>query len=433
MKKLCASQFSDSLWRATSAPGPTLPRLRGDIRTGIAIIGAGFTGLAAAHHLAAAGVECAVIEANDVGWGASGRNGGMAVLRYKTSWARLAQAFGDAAARDLHKLLLHAFDLLEMAVQAYGVDCGFARCGHITAAHGGSALQMFERDLQWLAAIGDRAPRQLDAAETAALTGTECYRGGYLDRRAGAIRPLDFVRGFAAGIAAKGVPIYVQSPMRRLREEGATLVLETSEGSVRAEQALVATNAYTELESFGTDLGARVVPVSTSAVSTEPLGAALASRIMPQGHVVSDTRHLLNWFRFGPGNRLVYGGRASLTGKEAPEVYAGLERKLIETFPMLEATAIEHQWSGKVAVTLDDFPHVGRLTPRIVYARGDGGRGVVLAQLLGKLVARLAMGERSDAGPMSAAAFTRIPLQPLRIPAMQAVAGYYGLLDRLRW
>jgi glycine/D-amino acid oxidase-like deaminating enzyme len=409
-----------------------LPRLRGDVRTGTAIVGAGFTGLAAAHHLAVAGVECAVIDANDVGWGASGRNGGMAVLRYKTSWAELARALGDAAARALHALLLHAFDLLEGAVHQYGIECGFARCGHVTAAHGPGALAMLERDLQWLAANGDRVPRLLDAGETAALTGSACYRGGYLDPRAGAIQPLAFVRGLAAGIAAKGVPIYVQSRLRRLREEGAGVVLECPDGTLRAEQVLVATNAYTELVPFGTDLGASVVPVSTSAVSTAPLSEALASRILPQRQVASDTRHLLNWFRFGPGNRLVYGGRASLTGKEHPQVYAGLERKLVATFPQLRGVPIEHRWSGKVAVTLDDFPHVGRLTPRIVYAMGYGGRGVVLAQLLGNLAAQLAMGGRIDAGPMSAAGFTRIPLQRLRIPAMQAVAGYYGLLDRLR-
>jgi glycine/D-amino acid oxidase-like deaminating enzyme len=201
---------------------------------------------------------------------------------------------------------------------------------------------------------------------------------------------------------------------------------------VRASQVLVATNAYTDLSAFGTDLGQRVVAVSTSAVSTAPLPADLLAPILPGGEVVSDTRHLLNWFRRGPGDRIVYGGRASLTGQETPAVYGGLERKLVETFPELAGVPIEHRWSGKVAVTLDDFPHVGRASARVLYAMGYGGRGVVLTSLLGKLAAQLARGEAIDAGPMGAGAFARIPLQQLRIPAMQALAGYYGLLDMLR-
>jgi glycine/D-amino acid oxidase-like deaminating enzyme len=236
----------------------------------------------------------------------------------------------------------------------------------------------------------------------------------------------------AAGIAAKGVPIFVGATVQALHEDRDGVVLETSRGIVRAKQALVATNAYTELVRFGTDLGERIVPVSTSIVTTAPLPGATLAAVLPQRHVVSDTRHLLNYFRIAPGNRVLFGGRGSLTGQESPEVYSGLERKLAETFPALEGAAIDHRWSGKVAVTLDDFPHVGRLSPRVAYAMGYGGRGVVLTNLLGKALAQLALGESPDLGPLGEAGFTRIPLQAVRIPAMKAVAGYYGLLDRLR-
>jgi len=240
------------------------------------------------------------------------------------------------------------------------------------------------------------------------------------------------VRGLAAGVAAKGMPIFVDTRVDALRDEHDGVVLETAYGVVRAKQALVATNAYTELVRFGTDLGSRIVPVSTSIVTTEPLPETVLATILPQRHVVSDTRHLLNYFRIAPGNRLLYGGRGSLTGQETPDVYKGLERKLAETYPALAGVPIDHRWSGKVAVTLDDFPHVGRLGPRVAYAMGYGGRGVILTSLLGKMLAQLAMGETVEAGPMGSAAFTRIPLQAIRIPAMKAVAGYYGLLDRLK-
>ena len=130
----------------------------------------------------------------------------------------------------------------------------------------------------------------------------------------------------------------------------------TAGGTVRAQQLLICSNAYTELFPLGTDLHRRVVPVSTSVITTAPLPDALLRALLPQGHLVSDTRHWLNYFRIAPGNRLLFGGRGSLTGRESPEVYHGLERRLFETFPVLEGVALDHRWSGKVAVTLDDLP-----------------------------------------------------------------------------
>jgi glycine/D-amino acid oxidase-like deaminating enzyme len=426
-------QHPPSLWLATANPVPELPTLERDLYTDVAIVGGGYTGLVAAHHLSRAGVACAVLEANDAGWGASGRNGGMAVLRYKTPWSELAKRFGHERTRYLHRLLLEALDLLEETVGEYRIDCDFERCGHITAANGKAALATLSDDVRWLETEArDKVPRMLDAPSNAELTGTDCYVGGYLDRRAGGIHPFNYVRGMADALSRKGVPVYVGAEVQSLREQGEGVILETERSVIRAKQALVATNAYTDTVPFGTDLGSRLIPVWTSIVTTEPLPDELLRQIVPQRHVVSDTRHLLNYFRIAPGHRLLYGGRGSLTGTETAEVYAGLERKLAETFPALRGTAVDHRWSGKIAVTLDDFPHVGRVTPRIAYAMGYGGRGVVLTNLLGKMLAQLAMGQAIDAGPMSAAPFGRIPLHALRIPAMKAVAGYYGLLDRLK-
>ena len=427
------SLHAPSVWLSTANPSVELPRLQRDLYTDVAIVGGGYTGLVAAHHLSRAGVGCAVLEANDAGWGASGRNGGMAVLRYKKPWAALAKRYGHERTRYLHFLLVEALDLLEETVYEYRISCDFARCGHITAAHGERALTMLKADVQWLESEArDKVPRIINADSTAELTGTTCYAGAYVDARAAGIHPLNYARGLAEGLSRKGVSVYIGAEVQWLREQAAGVILETTGGIVRAKQVLVATNAYTDLVRFGTDLGSRVVPVWTSVVTTEPLPDELLRRILPQQHVVSDTRHLLNYFRLAPENRLLYGGRGSLTGEETPEVYEGLRRKLVETFPALTEAAIDHRWSGKVAVTRDDFPHVGRVSPRIAYAMGYGGRGVVLTNLLGKMLAELAMGKAIDAGPMSSAPFGRIPLRGLRIPAMKAVAGYYGLLDRLK-
>jgi glycine/D-amino acid oxidase-like deaminating enzyme len=421
-----------SLWAASAHPARAFPQLESAIQTDVAIIGGGFTGLSAAYHLSRAGVACAVLETNDIGWGASGRNGGMAVLRYKTPWAGLARRHGESVAIRLHRLLLEALDTMESMVSEIGIDCGFARHGHITAANGGAAIRMLEADIDWLATVNDRAPRMLTRAETAELCGTDCYVGGYLDPRAAGIHPLDYVRGLANGLAESGVPVYTNTSVVGVSEDSSGVALSTPGGGVRARHLIVATNAYTALHRFGTDLDRRVVPVSTSVIATAPLAEAVLDRLLPERQLVSDTRHLLNYYRIAPGNRLMFGGRGSLTGQESPEVYSGLEDRLRETFPSLQDTAVEFRWSGKVAVTLDDFPHVGRLSPRTAYAMGYGGRGVVLTGLLGKMLAMLVRNEPLDAGPMGGDNFQRIPFHALRIPAMKAVAGYYRLLDALK-
>lgn len=421
-----------SVWASSANPLPAFPALSTDLRTDVAIIGGGFTGLSAAYHLARAGVACTVLEANDIGWGASGRNGGMAVLRYKTPWSMLASRYGEDTARHLHQLLLEAVDLLEAVVADLGIDCEFRRYGHITAANGRSAMHMLETDIAWLAGAGDRAMRMLSAGETAERAGTGCYLGAYLDPRAAGIHPLNYTRGLAAGLAVRGVALHSATPVTAIHDGGHEMILSTPGATVKSRQVLVATNAYTELFRFGTDLQRRIVPVSTSVITTAPLPEAVLRALLPEGHLVSDTRHLLNYYRVAPGNRLLFGGRGSLTGNESPEVYSGLERKLVDTFPALTDVPIDHRWSGKVAVTLDDFPHVGRLGSRVFYAMGYGGRGVALSGLLGKLLAELARGETVQAGPMTGNSFAPIPFHGLRIPAMKAVAGYYRLLDALK-
>jgi len=427
-----SASHPQSVWLSSANPARAFEPLQADLNTEVAIIGGGFTGLSAAWHLAKADVSCVLLEGNDIGWGASGRNGGMAVLRYKKPWAALARQYGEDTARQLHRLLLGALDTIERMVEEAGIACDFLRYGHITAANGKSAVAMLEADIAWLRSAGDSTPRMLSRAETAELAGSDCYLEGYLDPRAAGIHPLNYARGLAAALSDRGVPLYCATPVTAISDDGEGVSICTPGATVRARRLLIATNAYTELFGFGTDLDRRVVPVSTSVITTAPLEPEHLRKLLPAGHLVSDTRHLLNYYRVAPGGRLLFGGRGSLTGRESLEVYAGLERKLVETFPSLAGVGIDHRWSGKVAVTLDDFPHVGRLGARVAYAMGYGGRGVILTGLLGKLLAKLATGAEANAGPMGGENFAPIPFHGLRIPGMKAVAGYYRLLDALK-
>jgi len=423
----------DSVWRATARIGdPSLTALPASTTTDVAVIGAGFTGLAAAHYLHAAGLRTVVLDAHEIGFGASGRTGGMAVPRYKRGFATLAARYGNETVKHLHQLILEAVDTLEELVDDNGLQCHFQRCGHITAAHGANALAALRQDAEWLARIqGDRHPVMLDSHAMHARTGTSVYVGGYFDPRGASIHPLEYVRGLAASLAAKGVDIHPHTPVHGVLDaKDGRFELRTPNGTVLARQVLIATSAYTDTYKLNVNLGRRIVPVASSVIATAPLSEELAAPILRYGNLLTDTRKLTNYFRMLPDRRLFFGGRGDLLGRDAPGSFRGLEELLAATFPHLEGrVAIAHRWSGKVAVTLDDFPHIGSIKPGLHFALGYGGRGVALAQLLGKMLADVACGRRPNAGPMSDSAFVPIPFHVLRVPAMQTMAMYYRWLD----
>ncbi|MBL8669287.1 MAG: FAD-binding oxidoreductase [Alphaproteobacteria bacterium] len=421
-----------SYWAATALPAPALRPLAADAAADVVIVGGGFTGLGAARDLWRSGTSCIVLEAADAGWGASGRNGGFAVPRYKKGWADLAAAFGHEETRKLRAMILEAIDTIEQTASEFGIACHFDRSGHCVAAHGKDALATLESDVAWLASEGgDRSMRVLGRGETRDAIGAGTYCGGILDPKGAMIHPLSYVRGLATALASRGVPIHVATPATRVFETADGVVVETPNGTVRAKQAIMATNAYTPPGVAQGALDRRVVPVSTSVIATKPLTPNVLASLLPSRYAVSDTKHLMHYFRHLPDGRLMFGGRGDVTGRrEDPSIYRGLEEGLVKLYPQLEGTAIDHRWSGMVAVTLDNFPHIGRVSDRIAYAMGYGGRGVALANLLGKYLARLVRGETVDAGPMSRGSFSPIPFHGLRVPMLKLVAGWYSWQDR---
>jgi gamma-glutamylputrescine oxidase len=427
-----SAQHPDSYWVETSNPASILPTLAGEQKADVVIIGAGFTGLSTAYHLSQAGIQAIVVEAEDFGWGASGRNGGMLPPRYKKGFASIAKIYGNEVTRRLHAIIHEAIDTVESIVSDCALDCGFARTGQITAAHSRAHLASLEQDCAWMTAeAGDRTAQILSRSNTADEVGASIHVGGWFDPRGAAIHPLNYVRGLANALQKRGVPIFVRSPVRRLVEEPDAIRLELPGGTIAARQVVIATNAYTDATGFAPHgLERRIVAVNTSVICTNPIGGNRAGAVLPGRRMVADTKHIMNWYRMMPDNCLIFGGRGDITGRsDDPSVYAKLERQLAETFPVIADVGVRHRWSGKVAITLDDFPHVGRLSPRVAYAMGYGGRGVALANMLGKYLAQLVEGKTVDAGPMSTNAFDPIPFHAFRVPGMQIVARWYQYLD----
>jgi glycine/D-amino acid oxidase-like deaminating enzyme len=423
----------ESVWQETALPAAAFPRLTSEVSATVAILGGGYTGLSAAHHLAEAGIDAVVLEAAAPGWGASGRNGGMLVPRPKTSLIEIETLWGRDEALRQRRLQREAVETVARLVEDHGVACHFAQEGYLAAAHTETARDALAAEAAWLRGVGGEATaRALGKDGMAEALGGGAYRGGYLDPLGARIQPLSYARGLAAGMARRGVPIYAESAALSLEAEAAGWRVRTAAGAVRAQHVVLATNGYTPPGLFPGAMHRRVVPVSASAVATAPLPGNLAGRILPGGRTLSDTKRLLNWMRLTPDNRLVFGGRADITGKRSDAAsYRGIETALHALFPDLRDVPITHRWSGFVAVTQDHWPHLGSLAPRLHYALGYGGRGVAMASLLGKYLAQQVAGPAPELGPITASPFRPIPLHGLRVPAMRSLAAWYRLKDRL--
>jgi len=421
-----------SVWRETAPSLPPFEKLKRSLSTEVVIVGAGFTGLSAAHHLAERGIECIVIDEHEPGWGASGRNGGMLVPRTKIAPSRIEQTWGRSEALEQRRLLHSALDTVSHLIDYYSIDCAFRKGGYVAAAHNARYLAKLAEDVNWLHEIaGEVDVRSLSGEQIAEMIGSTAYVGGYFDPLGATVQPLAYVEGLADGLRRRGVGIYGDCYVERMDEDLSGVRLVAGGFNISSMHVILATNAYTPAFGFPGALARRIVAVSSSVIATEPLLQGIPSEIFPNGVAVSDTKHLLNWARLTPDNRLVFGGRGDITGRsDSIHSYRELEQVMKTTFPFVAHTKITHRWSGKVAVTRDGWHHLGSFHPKMHYAVGYGGRGVAMSALMGRLLAELVEGKRIDLGPITASKnFTVFPFHNFRIPAMRIAAAYYRMRD----
>lgn len=423
-----SDELPPSLWAATAAPAPATAPLAGDHRADVVIIGAGYTGLSAALHLAEAGIDTVVLEARELGWGASGRNGGQIIPGTKYTSEELISRFGPEKGPPLAAFAERTADLVFDIVARHGIDCDAARTGWIRAAHSQAALDMLGPQAEALTARGEPVAL-LDRKEAARLLGTDSYVGGLLDRRGGRLQPLSYARGLARAAQRLGARLHTRSPARGLRPNGAAWEIATPGGSLHARRVLLATNAYTD--DLWPGLRRSVIPVYSVQVATEPLPPHIRQSILPQGHVVSDMRRLLLYFRLDAAGRLIFGGRGSLRESSMDGSFAFAERQMRRLFPAAAGLPRQYAWAGQVALTLDVLPHVWDLAPGLTAALGYNGRGVGMASALGKAVARYIAEDNTDALPFPREKLRTIPFHRLRTPMLAAATQYYRLRDFL--
>jgi len=394
----------------------------------VAIVGAGYTGLSAARHLARIGASVVVVERERVGAGASSRNGGQVLTGLKLDPHALIARFGASRAGELFAMSLDAIAFLEEVIAADAIECGYERTGHVQAASKPAHFDGFRREQEVLAEAFGHSVRLVDRAQQHEEVGSERYFGLLVDERSAGLNPASYVRGLGLGAVRSGAVVVERCRARRIARSGRGWTVATERGDVDAGDVLIATDAYTD--GAAPFLQRRFVPVGSYMIATERLPGGLAAALLPRRRMVFDSRHFLHYFRLSADDRLLFGGRAEFsqpTEASTRRAAASLRVGMLRVFPQLRGIAIEYAWSGRVAFTRDQMPHAGRIEG-LYYAGGYCGHGVAMATYLGATIARRMAGEPIE-HPLFDDRFAPIPLyngSPWFLPLAGA---YYRFKD----
>ena len=430
-----------SYWAATAGPDPDgIRTLDGDRRADVAVIGGGYTGLAAAYRLDGThGLDAVVLEANAIGWGASGRNGGFALITLgKVGLEDRIRRWGIEAARRSIAIGVEAIETVRELIAREHIACDPGPDGSLLVAHRPSAVaDLQERVRLYREVLGYPHVEFLDHARLehdGYLRGAEAS-GALRTRNAFGLHPLKYVRGLAAAALRCGATLCERSPVVEWRREGSEHVLVTPRGAVRARAVIMATNGYTA-EGLHPFFRGRLLPATSNIIVTRPLTAAEWRDVgMLTTQVYSDTRKLLFYWRRLPDDRLLFGGRAGVLDTPAgrSRCRRRLEAHVAAKWPALRGVASEYFWSGKVCLSYDLMPHVNRADgdPSVAYALAYQGSGVAMSTYCGGLVADLVAGKDVPRDtPLTSATLPRFPLPFLRSAYLAGAYVVYGVKDR---
>lgn len=427
------SQRPNNYYLAAAGAGARYAALAGDVTTDVCVVGGGIAGCSTALHLAERGMRVTLLEAERIGFGASGRSGAQAIFGYACGQQKLEQQVGAAAARQMWDISLEGLELVRTLIARHQIDCNYI-AGQMHVAIKPRHERELRAEVDELQRHYDYpSVRYLERDATRALIASDRYNGALLDTNSGHLQPLKYTRGLAVAAERAGVVIHESSRVVVLDPgAGATAPsrVRTTSGTVTAKYVVLCGNAL--LGSLVPALARKIMAVGTYIVATEKLGAERAGALITNNAAVTDINWVLDYFRRSADHRLLFGGRVSYSGLDAFASANATRSRLLAVFPQLRDVAIEYAWGGYVDITMSRAPHFGRLAPNVYFLQGFSGHGIALTGIAGKLAADAIAGsaEKFDL-------FARLPHQDfpggslLRRPALVLAMLYYRLRDLL--
>lgn len=413
-----------SLYADTARPAPETPVLDGDRSVSVAIVGGGFTGLSTALHLAEQGVDVAVLEAHEPGWGASGRNGGQVNPGLKHDPDQVEKDFGPDLGRRMVALSGNAPNVVFDLIQHHQIACEALQSGTLRTAMGNRALRDIRRSAEQWAPRSDKVSF-LDREVISGLTGTDRYLGAMLDRRGGQLNPLGYARGLAAAAMHAGAAVHGGTKVSRIGKDGARWRLTTPTGTVTAEKIILATNGYSD--DLWPSLRQSIVPAYSAIAASEPV----PDDVMPTRSSLYEMGEITVYYRKDRDGRVLMGGRSVQRDVSNPEELRYLIDYAIRLWPALRDVRWTHGWSGQVAITTDHYPHIHEPDETVLICLGYNGRGVAMSTAMGPELARRVAGGRAADIAMPITGIRQIPLHGLWKTAVEARVLYGRVRDFL--
>ena len=419
----------DSYYVASAIDRRARPQLEGSHDADVCVIGAGYTGLSCALHLARSGLKVVVLEAETAGFGASGRNGGQVITGQRVDQPDLERKYGEAHAHHLWNSALEARSLVLSLIDEHKIKCDVAP-GHVVAAVRKSHARDLEAHVEHLARrYNYKDARYVSATEMPALVATQNYKGGMYDAAGYHLHPLNYALGLARAAEDAGAAIFESSRVTKV-EPGERVRVGTQTGVVTANFVVYACNGY--LGGLNAELARTIMPLSNYIAATEPLGGARAKALIPSGAAIADTKFVLDYYRLSADGRLLFGGGETYGDRDVDNASEIVRPHIERVFPQLKGVRIDYAWGGRLAITLPRLPHVGRLTPTTYFAQGYSGQGVAIATLVGKLIAEAIAGQAARFDVYASLKIPQLPGGALFRKPLQALGLFwYALRDRL--
>jgi gamma-glutamylputrescine oxidase len=414
---------------AASANTQTLrPALTGDHIFDVCVVGAGYSGLSTALHLAEQGHNVAVVEGARIGWGASGRNGGQVVNGLNASLQTIKRRYGQDIANFVAGLVMEGGEIIRERVKTYDIQCDYKPTNLFTAYTDAHMRELEERLALWQG-YGLNTQEMVSKDKIRDYVGSDVYAGGMIDHSGGHMHPLNLALGEADAIEKNGGTIFEMSRVIDVDYAAARPVVKTEIGSITCKTVVLCGNAY--LGKVVPKLTSRVMPVSTQVMATEPLSDEMVKRLLPTDTCVEDIRYILDYYRLSADNRMLFGGGTVYGGADPKDIEAKLRKNMNKVFPELANAKIEHAWSGNFALSFSRVPQMGRLNNNTYFAHGYSGHGVTGSHTFGRILAEAINGDASRYD-----VFEKVPYIPFpggrmfRVPYAMIGSWYYGFKDK---